>query len=66
VPKMKTHSGAKKRFKVTATGKLKRKGANKNHIMGKKKPEMKRRQGGAFYVGPTEEPRMKRLLGIGG
>ncbi len=28
--------------------------------------EMKRRQGGAFYVGPTEEPRMKRLLGIGG
>ncbi|MBW8887367.1 MAG: 50S ribosomal protein L35 [Fibrobacteres bacterium] len=66
MPKMKTHSGAKKRFKVTATGKLKRKGANKNHIMGKKKPEMKRRQGGAFYVGPTEAPRMKRLLAIGG
>jgi large subunit ribosomal protein L35 len=66
MPKMKTHSGAKKRFKVTATGKLKRKGANKNHIMGKKKPEMKRRAGGNFYVGPTEAPRIKRMLVIGG
>jgi large subunit ribosomal protein L35 len=66
VPKMKTHSGSKKRFKVTAKGKLKRKGANMNHILAKMKPERKRRQGGAFYVGPTEAPRIKRLLAIGG
>ncbi len=63
---MKTHSGAKKRFKLTAKGKVKRKSANRNHINAKMKPERRRRLGKAAYVGVTEEKRIKRLLGVGG
>lgn len=66
MPKMKTHSGAKKRFKLTAKGKVKRKSANRNHINAKMKPERRRRLGKAAYVGVTEEKRIKRLLGVGG
>ncbi|MGM0378168.1 MAG: 50S ribosomal protein L35 [Bacillota bacterium] len=46
--KMKTHSGAAKRFKKTASGKIKRKKAYKGHILGKKTPKRKRnlRKGG--------------------
>jgi large subunit ribosomal protein L35 len=62
VPKMKTHSGAKKRFKLTANGKVKRKSANKNHINAKMKPERKRRLGKSHYVSEVDEPRIKRLL----
>ena len=39
MPKMKTHKGAKKRFRTTGTGKLMRRQANKNHILEKKAPE---------------------------
>ncbi|HAO99361.1 MAG TPA: 50S ribosomal protein L35 [Fibrobacteres bacterium] len=64
MPKMKTHSGAKKRFRVTASGKLKYRGANLNHINAKKKPERKNRIGGAHYVDPSMEANIKRLLRI--
>ena len=40
--KMKTHKGAAKRFKVTATGKVRRYKANKSHILTKKSPKRKR------------------------
>ena len=43
MPKIKTKSGAKKRFKVTGTGKIKRKNAFKNHILTKKETKQKRR-----------------------
>lgn len=43
MPKMKTNSSAKKRFKVTATGKIMRKKAYKNHILTKKEKDRKRR-----------------------
>lgn len=43
MPKVKTKSGAKKRFKVTGTGKVKRKRAFKNHILTKKETKQKRR-----------------------
>ena len=43
MPKMKTKSGAKKRFKVTGSGKIKRKQAFKNHILTKKETKQKRR-----------------------
>ena len=62
MPKMKTHSGAKKRFKVTGTGKVKRARAGMNHIMGKQKPETKRRLRKDALVDSTNEPRIKRLL----
>ena len=41
MPKMKTKSGAKKRFKLTGSGKIKRKNAFKNHILTKKKQSKK-------------------------
>ena len=43
MPKLKTKSGAKKRFKVTGTGKIKHKRAFKNHILTKKETKQKRR-----------------------
>lgn len=43
MPKVKTKSGAKKRFKITGTGKIKRKRAYKNHILTKKETKQKRR-----------------------
>jgi large subunit ribosomal protein L35 len=62
MPKMKTHSGAKKRFKLTASGKLKRKNSNMNHILAKMKPERKRRLGKSVYVNEVDEQRVKRML----
>ena len=59
MPKMKTHSGAKKRFKVTASGKVKYKAQGKNHINAKLSPERSARLGGAHYVGPEFEQKMK-------
>jgi len=64
MPKMKTHSGAKKRFKVTASGKVKYKPSGKNHINAKLSPERRSRLGGPHYVGPEFEQNMKRLLRV--
>jgi large subunit ribosomal protein L35 len=63
MPKMKTHSGAKKRFKITGTGKLRRRGINLNHILEKKSPRRKRRLTGEFDVASTDADRVKRMLG---
>lgn len=62
MPKMKSHSGAKKRFKLTASGKVKRTKAGKNHILTKKTTKRKRglRQGG--YVDKTQEAMVRSLL----
>ena len=43
MPKMKTHSGAKKRFKITANGKVRARHAMRSHILGKKTSKRKRR-----------------------
>ena len=63
MPKMKTHSGAAKRFKVTGTGKLRRLQINNNHILEKKAPKRMRRLKGEVGLAPGDEARMKRLLG---
>jgi large subunit ribosomal protein L35 len=60
---MKTHRGAKKRFKITGTGKLRRRSGNLNHILEKKSPRRKRRLTGEFDVAPGDAARVKRLLG---
>lgn len=65
MPKVKTNSGAKKRFKVTGTGKLKRKHAFKNHILTKKETKQKRHLRDMSVVDKTDEKRMKKLLNIG-
>ncbi len=62
MPKMKTNSGAKKRFKVTASGRLKRKKAFASHILTKKSPKRKRNLRTATLVDKADEPRMRKLL----
>ena len=63
MPKMKTNSGAKKRFKRTASGRLKREKAFKSHILTKKSRKRKRSLGQSTLVEKTDETRMNRLLG---
>jgi large subunit ribosomal protein L35 len=61
--KMKTHKGAKKRFKVTGSGKVRRYKAFKSHILTKKTSKRKRRLRQAGLVSTHgEEKRLKRLL----
>ena len=63
MPKSKTHSGAKKRFKVTATGKVRGRSAFTSHILEKKSPKRKRRQAKPSWISAHDEPRVKTLLG---
>ena len=63
MPKMKTHRGAAKRFKVTGTGKLRRRQAYMNHILEKKSPKRKRRLAAETDLHPGDEARIKRMLG---
>jgi large subunit ribosomal protein L35 len=63
MPKMKTHSGAKKRFKLTAKGKVKARHAFTSHILEKKSPKKKRHLGKSFVVSDHDAPRVKELLG---
>jgi large subunit ribosomal protein L35 len=61
--KMKTHSGAAKRFKVSGSGKVKRKRAYKSHILTKKTSKRKRRlRRGAIITVRGEAKNIKRLL----
>jgi len=63
MPKMKTHKGAKKRFSVTAKGKVRRMKAYKSHILTKKTSKRKRnlRRPG-FVATPGDQKRIKRLI----
>jgi len=63
MPKMKTHSGAKKRFKVTATGKVRGRSAFTSHILEKKSPKRKRRHAEPAVISKRDEPRIKTMLG---
>ncbi|MDR1897256.1 MAG: 50S ribosomal protein L35 [Prevotellaceae bacterium] len=62
MPKMKTNSGAKKRFDVTGTGKIKRKHAYKRHILTKKTNKQKRNLTYFGVISDSDEARVKRLL----
>lgn len=64
MPKMKTNSGAKKRFKLTGTGKIKRKRAYKNHILTKKSTKRKRNLRYFTVVDETDKNRIKDLLNL--
>lgn len=64
MPKMKTKASAKKRFKTTGTGKLKRKHAFKSHILTKKETKRKRNLTHATLVDKTDEASIKRQLCI--
>ncbi len=62
MPKMKTNSGAKKRFKLTGSGKLKRKHAFKSHILTKKSTKRKRNLTHSGLVDKADEKNIKLLL----
>ncbi len=64
MPKMKTLRGAAKRFKLTASGRLKRESANRSHILTKKSPKRLRHLRKASVVGKEDENRIKRMLGM--
>jgi large subunit ribosomal protein L35 len=64
MPKNKTHSGTKKRIKVTGSGKLTHAGSGKRHNLEKKSTKMTRRMDGAKTVAPADAPRVRRLLGL--
>lgn len=63
MPKMKTHSGAKKRFKRTANGKLRGRRAYSSHILEKKSPKRKRKMARPVEINEVDVPRVNRLLG---
>jgi large subunit ribosomal protein L35 len=63
MPKMKSHSGAKKRFKLTAKGKVRARHAFSSHILEKKSPKRKRNFRKPMEVSSHDAPRVKSLLG---
>jgi large subunit ribosomal protein L35 len=62
MPKMKTHSGAKKRFKLTGTKKVKYKQAKMRHIMTKKSQSMKRKARKGAILNETDARQIRALL----
>jgi large subunit ribosomal protein L35 len=65
MPKMKTHSGAKKRFRKTAKGKLRGRRAFSSHILEKKSPKRKRHMRPPVEIAPSDDKRIRTLLGGG-
>jgi large subunit ribosomal protein L35 len=65
MPKAKTHSGAKKRFRKTATGKLRGRRAYSSHILEKKSPKRKRRMAKPSEISRADTSRVRGLLGGG-
>ena len=65
MPKQKTNSSAKKRFKLTGTGKIKRKHAFKSHILTKKSTKRKHNLTKSTLVHPADENNVKHMLRIG-
>ena len=64
MPKMKTKAGAKKRFTLTGTGKIKRKHAYKNHILTKKSTKRKRNLGYFGLIDKTDSNNVKLMLAM--
>ena len=64
MPKMKTHSGAKKRFKVTGSGKITHEQANRRHLMEVKSSKRTRKLESDQVVAKADVPRVERMLGI--
>ena len=63
MPKMKTHSGAGKRFRLTGTGKVMRRRANRNHMFEHKSSRLTRRLYDEVIVAPSDVKEIKKLLG---
>jgi large subunit ribosomal protein L35 len=63
MPKMKSHSGAKKRFRMTGTGKVRGRHGMTSHILEKKSARRKRRLGRPAQIAKADTKRIKGLLG---
>lgn len=63
MPKIKTHSGSSKRFKLTGTGKITRRQANRNHLLEHKSTRRTRRLDGRIVMEGVDAKRIRRLLG---
>ena len=63
MPKQKTHSGAKKRFKVTGSGKLMKEQANKRHLLESKSSKRTRRLSVDQVLSPADAKKVNKLLG---
>ena len=63
MPKQKTHSGSKKRFKITGTGKLKKQQAGMRHNLEGKSGQVKRRLNQEQVLAPADAKNIKKLLG---
>jgi large subunit ribosomal protein L35 len=64
MPKTKTNSGAAKRFKVTASGKVLRKSAFRRHLLASKNAKRRRGLRGSVVVAEVDTPRVKELLAL--
>lgn len=64
MPKQKTDRGAAARFKVTGSGRLRRRQQNRRHILEKKNSVRKRRLGGEVEVSSADRRSVRRMLGI--
>ncbi len=62
MPKLKTHSGAAKRFKKTGSGKVKRGHSHLRHILTSKTTKRKRKLGEQVVVSPADEAKLKRMI----
>jgi len=63
MPKQKSHRGAAKRFKITSTGKIRRRRAFVNHMLEKKPAKRKRRLNSPAVVSQADKKKVRRLLG---
>ena len=63
MPKMKTHSGAKKRFRVTGSGKLMHRRTNRNHLLEHKPSTRTRRLANEQVMSPADAKKANKLLG---
>ncbi len=62
MPKLKTHKGAKKRFKVTGKKKIVRNKAHKSHLLTKKSAKRKRKLGKKGLISDSDHSRIKKML----
>lgn len=65
MPKMKTNSGAKKRFKITKNGKVIKANGFKSHLLEKKSPKRKRNLRGIEVTSEAEKKKVKRMMPYG-
>jgi large subunit ribosomal protein L35 len=62
MPKLKTHKGAAKRFRKTATGKVKRRHSHLRHMLTSKSHKRKKKLGSHVLVSPADTPKIKRMI----